>query len=1069
MPTPLPRLLCGILISLAALLGTSCSRHSSIERALTRADTHYNAGSLDSAEVEYLNTIKLDPANVRAIVQLAMIYAEQGRLSIAPAYLFKARELQPENLEIRSKLAVFFLNIKKFSEARTEIHYILDHQPNHPEAPFLLAESAQTPDEQVTVKDYLQKLSSAKSVPVLTALANLELRQHKLAEGETLLLQAHSLDPKSATVNASLGAVSLAKNDLPSAETAFASAWQNAPVRSPMKLSYVRFKLQTGDIEGAKRLLNELTALIPDTLPPMMLLADICIKEKKYDQALALTEKIITRDPFLIPALLLSARLRLIKGETDKTLQELAKIKRLQPKNPELYYLFAQAYLAQGEESLASANLHQAIEIAPAYFEAIILQADLNLKKGDARAAIAALKPLLTQRPDNPPAKLLLARANVSQGDLPTALTIYQEISAASPKEAHLLIPIALILRQQKEYTEARKILAHALELVPDFGPAIELLVDLDLIAGNPTGARIRAEDLKAKQPDKIIAYLLLAKINLTEKNFSQAEKELLKVIELQPDTTSAYYLLAGIYTQTHQTQKALAQLEQVALTTPKNPSLFIRIALLQEQLNNFPAARDAYEKVLTIEPRFVTALNNLAYLYAAQLSNNDRALTLAQQARELAPTHPNIADTLGWILYHQGQYQRARALLLESATKLPEEALIQFHLGMAHYMMGETELARINLQQAQRLNPALPENSLINQRLTFLENIATHTGRELRTTLEQAITAQKNDIVALTQLGSFLIKIGELDQAQANLNAALAINPLSVNASLGIIQIHLARHETNQALDLAKAIRKQAPDDASVAHQLGRIAYQMGEYQWASSLLRESARKLPDDFNVLFDQAKAAYSIGRVADAEEAMRRILQTKPEFADTVEIANYLEMIALKAQPTPEGSAKIDQVLKNDPTFVPALMAFGATAEKQLNPSAARQAYEKALAKFPDFIPAKKSLALLAAAADAQEPQAYELAIQAREALPNDPEIAQALGILTYRKGDFNRAASLLKESISRLGEDARRAFYLGLAQNKLMDKSARATLQRSLALGLKDEAAVEANRLITELK
>jgi len=43
-------------------------------------------------------------------------------------------------------------------------------------------------------------------------------------------------------------------------------------------------------------------------------------------------------------------------------------------------------------------------------------------------------------------------------------------------------------------------------------------------------------------------------------------------------------------------------------------------------------------------------------------------ALQLAQRAKEVAPDDPSISDTLGWILYKRGIYQRALGLLKESA-----------------------------------------------------------------------------------------------------------------------------------------------------------------------------------------------------------------------------------------------------------------------------------------------------------------------------------------------------------------------------------------------------------------
>lgn len=1063
------RLLRYLPLLLVAFLGSSCSRQAAKERVLARADEFHAAGAWDKAEVEYRNTLKADPENHRAIAQLGLIYVEQGRVGSAAFYLRKARQLDPENLEVRAKLAVLYLAVKKPEEAREEARYILEHQPDHADAPLLLAESVRQPQDIAEIEGYLKQLSPTRSAPVLTALASLEFRQRKLAECEALLKQALALEPESPSVHISLGTLYQAQNNLKSAETAFALAWKNAPLRSARKLGYVRFKLQTGDLAGARRLLVELSTQAPDLLPPLVLLSEIAASEKKYDEALATNGRILSREPYHFPAMMLNARLWLTKGEIDKALLELEKLKKLQPENHEIAYQFGLTYIAQGDLVNAVTSLNRALTLAPDYVEATLLLTDLHLKKGDAKAASTTIKPLVAKRPDFMPAKFLLARALVGQGELGEALPLFKEISAASPKDANLLLPIALIYRQQKKPDEARKILNHVLELTPDAIPAIEQLVDMDLMSGDFPAARQRVDALKRKLPDHAGAHLLSAKISLMEKKLTEAEAELLKVIELQPETYAAYYLLAGIFGQTDRDKNAVEQLELAALKGPANAPLQMRIALLHERLKNHAAARDAYEKVLALQPGFIPALNNLAYLLAEKLNALDRGETLAQKARDLAPLDPNIADTLGWILFKKGQFQRSRTLLLESAAKLANEAVVQYHLGSAHYMMGETEPARSALQRALELDPELPEKNAVKGRLELLGLDDALPAPARRAKLEKALAENKNDPFVLTRLGGVLEKSGEYDQAQQHLQAALKINPNMVSAALTMVRIHLARQQTSQALDLARATRKLAPDDPLLGHQLGNLAFQSRDFQWAASLLQESARRLPENPGVNFDWAKAAYSVGRVTEAEEVMRRIQKNQPLFANATELALYLEMISLANLPAPDGQAKIAKTLQTDPTLVPALMALGANEEKKSAVSAAQQAYEKALVQYPDFSPAKRNLALLAATSEDSNTKTYDLAVQARAAYPNDPQLAQALGILTYRKGDFSRAASLMKESIAKLGDDARRTYYLGMAQYRLKDSAARASLQRSLELGLKDEAAVNARKALAELK
>src|SRR5580765_6458161 len=73
----------------------------------------------------------------------------------------------------------------------------------------------------------------------------------------------------------------------------------------------------------------------------------------------------------------------------------------------------------------------------------------------------------------------------------------------------------------------------------------------------------------------------------------------------------------------------------------------------------------------------------------------------MADKARRLLPKEPSTADTLGWVLYRRGEYARAVALLEEGASKLPDQSEVQFHLGMAQYMLGNEGAARLALQKA--------------------------------------------------------------------------------------------------------------------------------------------------------------------------------------------------------------------------------------------------------------------------------------------------------------------------------------------------------------------------------
>ena len=85
------------------------------------------------------------------------------------------------------------------------------------------------------------------------------------------------------------------------------------------------------------------------------------------------------------------------------------------------------------------------------------------------------------------------------------------------------------------------------------------------------------------------------------------------------------------------------------------------------------------------------------------------RAFLLAQAAHDAAPQDPQIADTLGWVLYKQGAIPRAAQLLGEAAEKLPTNAEVLYHLGMAQAKLGRNDEARASLTKSLELQADHP------------------------------------------------------------------------------------------------------------------------------------------------------------------------------------------------------------------------------------------------------------------------------------------------------------------------------------------------------------------------
>src|SRR4029077_16982014 len=101
-----------LLATFAALVSlAACSSEARKARALSRADRYFDQGDYDKAKIEYSSVLRIDQQNIKAYARLGVILFEEGSLFRAAAFLLKARELAPDNLDNRLKLAQLFVSI----------------------------------------------------------------------------------------------------------------------------------------------------------------------------------------------------------------------------------------------------------------------------------------------------------------------------------------------------------------------------------------------------------------------------------------------------------------------------------------------------------------------------------------------------------------------------------------------------------------------------------------------------------------------------------------------------------------------------------------------------------------------------------------------------------------------------------------------------------------------------------------------------------------------------------------------------------------------------------------------
>jgi tetratricopeptide (TPR) repeat protein len=1054
-----------IAIPLILLLLAGCSSESKKARHLERANRYFKAGEIDKAEIEYANVLRFDASQKTAVRSLGLIYFDQGKPSKAYALLNQAKQLDPDDLDVRLKLASLYLAGRKFQEARDEAEYVLGKRPGHDEAMVFLAEAAREPKQIQALRERLQAMQpQLESRPGFhLALGTLAFREKKHDEAEARFKDAVRLGPQFALAHSILGNFYVARDKRPAAEAAYKTAFELSPLRSPRRLDYIDFKVRNGDIAAGKKLLADLVQKAPDHLPAVNRLAELNFGEKNYQETAALLRKALTRDPNNFEALLTQGLLHFAQADIARAIAHFERMTATFPTVPKVRHHLALAYLATNNVVEAANQLTQAIRQDPEYADAALLLADINIRKGDSSTAIALLSELIRKQPRLADAYLALANAHRLRNELDQSLSVYGRLGEMYPQNARVPLLMGSVMLQQSKTNQARAAFEKSLQLAPNYLPALEQLIGMDLAQKQFSPALDRIQKELERSPNAPELHILLAKAYYEKGETNNVERALLRSIELDPMHREPYVLLARLYVERNEHLQAIERLKGLIARDPRDVPALMLLGMIHNQLNDFVSAREMYEKAVAVNPRFSPALNNLAYLYSERFNQLDRAFQMAQRARTLLPWDASTADTLGWILFKREEYSWALSLLQESADKLPNQPEVMYHLGMAQYMMGFENSARSSLERALQLNRDFTGRELCVRRLAILSLDTSKVDAKSLASVEEELAPQKDDPVALTKLASAYENSGAPDKARQAYERALTLSPKNVSVAIRLAKLHYkALGNRAKAMELARKARALAPDDPSIAHALGRIAFDAGqpaEMQWAHSLLQESARKLPDDPEVAFDLAWSYFGLGQVTQAETSMRKALNSTR--AD--EARRFLKFILGEAS-----EADIKAALEQQPAYSPALGAAAALHERKNDLPTARQMHEKTLSRFPFFVPAHKRLAIIFEA-NGEVAKAFEYASKARELAPDDPETAKILGIVTFKRGEFSRSAQLLRESARQKGSDAEVFFYLGLAHYRLKQVAeSKDALRQALALKVTPSLAQEANRILTEL-
>lgn len=698
------------ILVLVAFTGCGLSKEEKLEKHTRNGDKYFSEQKYNEAIIEYKSALKLDPAHSGAVKGLGLSLFATGAVQDAFPLLKKASEADPGDLEVRYKLASIYLMGGKVEDARKEIEGILSKDPKNFNALLLQAGMADTPE---MARKSLQKLQALRQdfdsrYKYHLAVGTLLQRLGDSGKAEEALKEALRKDPKAGEAYVALGNLYVQTKRVEEAEKIYSEGVKAAPDDLNVGMKLTDFYLATRKAEDAKRMLDELSKKFPDSAAVQFKQAQIALAEKRYDDALQSIQAILRKAPNHSDALTFKGQILMAQGKTEDAINDLKEVVKIYPALPPARYNLALAYWQTGKVLDAKAELKEALRVDPNYAEAILRLAEIDLRSGDPKEAVERLEKFtaVDENKGNSQAWFLLGSAYMADKAYDKASASFERLIAMTPRDPRPLYFLGLSLKAQNKNAEARKQFEATLEKAPNFVEALGQLISFDLAGKKFDAAIERVNAQITKAPDNPRYHYLLGRIYVLKGEKGEAERSFNKAIELAPDLTAAYSALGMLYAQSGRQPEALKKVDEALQVDPNNLGAVMLKATIYQERGDTQESQKLFERALEINPKFAPAANNLAYIYSEHGGDLEKAFKLAMQARDAAPEDPSIADTLGWIIYKRGDYNWARSLINESATKMPENAEILYHLGMVQLKLDDKDSARKSLQKVLELDP---------------------------------------------------------------------------------------------------------------------------------------------------------------------------------------------------------------------------------------------------------------------------------------------------------------------------------------------------------------------------
>jgi len=448
------------------------------------------------------------------------------------------------------------------------------------------------------------------------------------------------------------------------------------------------------------------------------------------------------------------------------------------------------------------------------------------------------------------------------------ALALLQPAIKQSPQNAKLWTLQALALSGKGDTKQALVAYHKALNISPEYLPALEGAAELGYDAGSQDAVPLLKHLLRLR-PDDPTTHGMLAVLAYKKGDCPQAVEHFSMsgpLLDVQPIVREEYCVCL---VKLGQAEKAIAVYQRALELSPEDSDARRQLAIIQLLTQRPKEALETLAPLLQKDDPDVKTLELAASAYEED-SNTPLAVTTFRQAIVLDPHNVDLYIDFAALSMEHQSYQVGIDMVNVGLKAEPKSAPLYVARGVLYVKLAKYEEAENDFDRADELEP----NQAISAVARGLEQSEANDLDRALATVQSKLATKPNDPDLLYLQADILTKIGQ--------------EPGSENFQI--------------ALRSAKKAVTLQPTLAAARDVLAKLYLQAGQTQEAIEQCREALKADPKDQTALYRLIQALRKTGSTKEIPDLLKRLAELRAESTRAEKQHNRYKLVEAGAPPS-----------------------------------------------------------------------------------------------------------------------------------------------------------------------